>query len=94
MVATSYPCVEMFDAEVESAGHFAVVGELEASAGRLANQDLVEEELVLILDINAFGVGVFFRGELAAVRANVMLLKDGGRVQYYSCRPGEQVKSS
>lgn len=58
----SYLCGEMLDAEVESARHFAVVGEFEASLGRLSHQDLVEEELVLFLDINAFGVPVFFRG--------------------------------
>lgn len=71
----------MSDAEVEHARHFAVVGEFEASPRRLADQDLVEEELVLLLDVNAFGVGVLLRGELAAVWANVMFLKNGGHVQ-------------
>lgn len=78
---TSYPGGEMFDAEVESAGHFAVVGEFEASPGRLSNQHLIKEELVLILDVDAFGVQVLFRGELATVWANVMFLKDGRHVQ-------------
>lgn len=80
-IPSSYPGGDMFDAKVEHAGHFAIVGEFEASPGRLADQDLVEEELVLLLDVNAFGVGVLFRGEMAAVWANVMLLKDGGHVQ-------------
>lgn len=70
----------MFDGKVEHTGHFAVVGEFKAGPSRLPNQHFVEKKLVLLLDINAFRIAELFRGEVTAVWAKVMLLKNRGHI--------------
>lgn len=75
-----YLTTNVFDGQAERAGHLAVVGEFEAGLGSSPDQDFVESKLVLILDVNAFSVVKLLRGELTAVVAQMVFLKDGGHV--------------
>lgn len=76
-----YLSANRFDGEAEQAGHLSVVGEFEAGLGGAPHQDLVEDELVLIQDVNALSIAKLLGGEQAAVATQIVLLKDGIKVQ-------------
>lgn len=83
LVCALYLSVAVSDGQAEHAVHLAAVGEFEASVCRPPDQDFVEDELVVVQDVNPFGVAELFGGELLAAGAQVMLLEDGGHVQRY-----------
>lgn len=76
----TYLSGNIFDGQTEHARHLAVVGELEAGLSGSPDQDFVENKLVLLPHVNAFSIAKLLRGELTAVVAQMVFLKDGGHV--------------
>lgn len=79
-VYMSYLSSNMFDDQAEHTGHLAVVCEFEAGLSGSTDQDFVENKLVFLLDVNAFSIAKLLRGELTAIVAHMVLLKDGSHV--------------
>lgn len=75
-----YLSSNMFDDQAEHTGHLAVVREFEAGLSGSPDQDFVENKLVFLLDVNAFSIAKLLRGELTAIVAHMVLLKDGRHV--------------